>query len=129
MAITKRTRPPFMLTQSTMVKITRRDLGYFNMGRWVEGTPYEIEVDANVQPMQYKDLMQLDESDRTKEWIKLFSREEVRTAREGDCGWEADVIEWEGDKYKVMKSRHFVMGVLDHYAVMAARIPISAGPI
>lgn len=129
MAITNRTSPQFQLTHSTEVTIKRFPPGEMVKGKWVKGEPININVEANVQPFQYKDLMMLPESDRTREWIKLYSKDEIRTAKEGADGWDADIILWEGYEYKVMKSHKYVMGVLDHTKAVAARIPISALPL
>lgn len=119
--------PTFQLTHKVPVNIRRRGgEGDYVGGVWVPATYTVVVVEANVQPLQFKELMLLTESERTKEWIKLYSAEQLRTGNEGVDGWEADVVEWEGNLYRVMKSRHYVMGILDHYHVMAAREPRSA---
>lgn len=127
MAIPSRTRPTFTLTHSLSLEVRRKGMGYYdNDGFWVTSPDTVIAVEANVQPMSDTDLMLLPESERTKEWIKIYSAEQVREAKEGPSGWEADFVVWEGDVYRVMKSRHYVMGILDHWRAMAAREPLSA---
>lgn len=127
MPITRRTTPKFRLVQSTQVEIIRKTKGaYDSDGVWQEGVPTTVTVEANVQPMKYTDLMLLPESDRTKEWITLYSVDEIRTAYESDDGWDADEVLWEGKTFKVMKCHRYQMGVLDHYAAHAAREPVSA---
>jgi len=127
MPITRRSFPTFSLTNTTSVTLVRKSKGEYVDGNWVEGVETEVPIEANVQPVQFKELMQFPESDRTKEWIKLYSVEQIRTANEAPDGWEADEVVWDGYRYKVMKSRHYVMGVLDHYHALAAREPVSAG--
>lgn len=129
MAITSRTSPKFQLTHFTEVTIKRFPPGEMVKGKWVKGIPFNVVVEANVQPARHKDLMMMTESDRTKEWIKVFSRDVIRTAKEGDGAYDSDVVLWDGFEYKVMKSRNFSMGVLDHFEVLAARTPISALPL
>lgn len=129
MPVTKRTKPLFRLTNSTSVKVVRPSVTTYVNGRPVEGTPTEYTVQANVQPLKPYELMLLPETDRTKEWIRLYSDldQDIRPAKEGEEGWEADSVEWNGFVYKVMKQETWQMGVLDHYKTYAARTPISAG--
>lgn len=127
MAITRRSYPKFTLTHFLEVTIRRGSAGELIKGRWQKGQTTDVVIEANVQPFQYKDIIQLTEADRTKEWIKIYSKDEIRTAKEGDSGWDADIVLYDGFEYKVMRVRRYSMGVLDHYHAMAARTPISAG--
>lgn len=129
MAITNRTFPQFQLTHFTEVEIKRGSTGTLVKGRWKKGPTTDVVIEANVQPFQYKDIMQLPEADRTKEWIKLYSKDLIRSAKEGDDGYDADIVLWDGFEYKVMRVRHYQMGILDHWHAQAARTPISAGTI
>lgn len=126
MAITQRSFPTFSLTNKVDVTIRRKGKGEWIGGEWISSPDTLITVEANVQPAQYKDLQMLPESERTKEWIKLYSVSEMRTIKEGPGGWEADIVEWNGETYRVMRSRRYVMGVLDHFHVLAAKEPTSA---
>ena len=94
-------------------------------GRWVEGVPDVVEIKANIQPMRDQEIMLLPESDRSREWINIYSPDEIRTEKQGADGWAADEFEWGGDMYKVMRVRHYQMGVLDHYEAKAARQEIT----
>jgi hypothetical protein len=122
----KNTKPNFQLTHKIPISISRVTPGAYVGGRWVEGTPLPIEIQGNLQPLRFHEIMQLPESDRTKEWIKVYSAEEMYTSVEGVDGRQADIIHWEGKDYKVMRCRHYVMGVLDHFHSLAAREPLSA---
>lgn len=120
------TSPKFLLTGKKEVKLLRRGPDDVVMGRPVKGEMEEVVIEANVQPLGYRDLMMQAEADRTKEWLKLFSAEEMRTAREGDGGWEADEFVWDGKRFRIMKCLNYEMGVLDHYVAHAARVPLGA---
>ena len=128
---TKRTKPTFTLTNWLSLTVKRYTSGWED-GRWVTVAPSSFTVNANVQPMKYTDLMLLPESERTREWIKVYvelnesNHFSIRTAREGSDGWEADRFVWHGDEYRIMKIHHFEMGVLDHIKALAVREPISA---
>lgn len=125
MPIRKRSYPRFFLTNSVPVTITRKGEGHYEFGQWVDGGTTEIVIDANVQPLKMGELMLLTESDRQKEWIKIFSVSEMREAIQGK--WDADLVEWQEQTYMVMRTKNYVMGVLDHFCSYAARVEISAG--
>ena len=130
-ALEQRTRrssiPTFQLTNKVPITITRMTQWAWVGGRWVEGEGVEVEIEANVQPLKFHEIMQLPESDRTKEWIKVYSAEQMYSEEEpAEDGYSADIIHWEGKAFKVMKARHYSMGVLDHWHIQAARIPLSA---
>ena len=121
----RRTTPKFRLVGKVPVTIKRIGEGFWEGGRWKEGAAETIEIEANVQPATMQTLLTLPESERTKQAIRVFSVEEIRTAREGEDGWQADIIEWNNDTYRVMKVENYVMGVLDHFHAVAVREPIT----
>jgi|SRR5690625_820630 len=129
MTAARRTKPTFLLTNAVDITVIRAGEIENVMGKPVVGEPTEHEIRANIQPLKFTELMTLPESDRTKEWIKGFCdpSQDIRGAREGSDGWEADRVVWEGDKYKVVKIQRWKMGVLDHISFHAVREPISAG--
>jgi len=119
-------KPNFLLTKKVPLTIYRSTQGSYVDGEWVEGTEIEVPVEVNIQPFKDSELMLLPEADRSKEWYKLYCADELRTAKPGASGWEADEFVWEGDRYKVMKSKRYSMGILDHWKIHAARVEISA---
>lgn len=137
MAITTRTFPGFTLTHSTPATVIRRTYAMVKGRRQSTGeTPHTIE--ANIQPMQFKEVMQMPEADRTKEWYVIYVRynraefttvsdDLLRTEFEGDTGWDADIVQLDGAEYKVMKCRKWAMGVLDHYEAYAVKMRTTAG--
>jgi hypothetical protein len=119
------TKPTFRYTGFVQLPINRRVQGQFVDGDWVEGGITVVTAKCNVQPLKPSELMLLPESERTREWLKVYSDVELRTAQEGIGGWEADEFVWQGYTYKVMKDYNFAMGVLDHWKAWAARVPVT----
>lgn len=123
------TVPTFSLTKKLPLTIYRKAQGMYVRGRWVEGEETTLVVMANVQPLRDSELLKLPEADRQRKWLKLYvaTPETVREAKQGSEGYGADEFIWEGERYEVMKSQRYSMGVLDHTRGMAARVEISAG--
>lgn len=88
-------------------------------GKYVEAQTKEVEIKANIQPMKASQTLLLPESDRTKEWLNVWSQSEIRKMQEGDGGWDADTFIYNKKKYKVMGVSTYQMGVLDHYQAKA----------
>lgn len=124
---TKRTSiPTFSLTGKVTITVIRQT-GSWVRGRWVEDDGVDVEIEGNIQPLKFHEIQQLPESDRTKEWIKLYTTDQIYTAEESsEAGRSADVLIWNGKRFKAMKARRYQMGVLDHVHVLCAREPISA---
>jgi hypothetical protein len=124
-------KPTFLLTKKVPVILKRRAQGSYVDGDWVEGGTSDVTIDANVQPVKPHELMQFPESERSKEWLKIYSADEIRSQVEGVGGWDADEFQWESMEdgklytFKVMKVYRFKMGVLDHHKGWAARTEIT----
>lgn len=123
----RRSRPTFQLTNVVDIVVKRY------ITTMVKGRPQETEIlpnptiEGNVQPVKFQELMQMAEADRTREWIKIYTTDHLVTAEESQqTGNAADKVVWEGHLYKVMKEKHYGMGVLDHRMVYCAREPLSA---
>lgn len=115
-------KPNFLLTKKKPLELIRSGQGMYVKGRWVEGEPEIVNIQANIQPYTMSKLLQLPESDRTRDWYSVFSAEEIRDKREGDSGWDADKFEKDGNTYIVHRVRKFSMGILDHYEAQAVRV-------
>ena len=124
----ERTKPTFSLTGFVPLEIKRGSPDKIVNGRPVKG---EVEIivleKANVQPLKFREIMSLPEVERTKEWIKVYSDECMRSLLETEDGYQADVILWQGKEWRVEKSHQYQMGVLDHWVSYAARLPEGAG--
>lgn len=120
--------PQFTLTGRLPITVYRKGKDTIVKGRPVPAVETSFVVEANVQPFNYRDLMVLPESDRTKEWIKVYvaTSEILRTARQGSDGYDADEVLWNGERFKVMRLQSYAMGILDHVRALCARVEISA---
>lgn len=125
---TKRSRPTFQLTNCVDIQV-RLFVTIMDKGRPVrkEILPSPT-IEGNVQPLKYQELLLMSEAERTREWIKVYTTYPLSTFKEPYEDNNPDVyVEWEGETYRVMKERHYKMGVLDHWNFHCAREPISAG--
>lgn len=118
-------KPKFLLTKTVPVDIYRTTASTYSFGELVPGTTTVVPRDLNVQPLKDDELMLLPEADRTKDWLKVYSAEDLRNAQEGTNGWSADEFVWQGYRYKVMKVKSYNMGTLNHYRALAARIELT----
>ena len=114
--------PRFLLTRTVPLTIYRQEAGSYVRGVWVEGPIVEVPIRANIQPLKPSEVQMMPESDRTREWYKVYSADLLRTKQEGDNGWDADQFEWQGHRYEVMKVQNYSMSILDHFKAWAARI-------
>lgn len=119
------TRPLFKFTGFVNLPVKRAEQGFWEDGDWVDGVFTEILVKSNVQPLKPHEIMTLPESERSRDWLKVYSAERLRAAQEGASGWDADEFEWNGYTYRIMKEYNFQMGVLDHWKAWAARTPVT----
>lgn len=121
-----KTLPTFGLTGRSALTITRQGEGSWVRGRWVEGEPEDIEIEANIQPTKYNDVLKLQEAFRTRDTRTIYSTSEIRTMREGDGGWGADTFQWKGDTYEIMFVQDWTeTGVLEHYKGIGVRQELS----
>lgn len=118
-------KPTFTLTKKVPVILHRRTQGQYIEGDWVEGSLVDVVIQANVQPLKDYELMQFPESERNRDWQKVYSAETILT--QVPNLHDADEFEWESMEdgqtytYKVMKVRRYKMGILDHWRAFAAR--------
>ena len=116
------TTPSFLLTHKTPIQVERTAPGAWVKGRWVEGLVTLINIEANVQPMRGHELLVLPEADRTKDSIKVYSVEHIDTVEDVKQE-QADIVIWNGKRYKAMKSMQYQMGILNHTKTICVRLP------
>lgn len=116
------TSPKFRLTKHTTITVQRASAGIRVKGRWISGSTVDIPIEANVQPMRGHELVVLPEADRTKESIKVYCSETLQTIEEVNQE-EADIIIWNGKKFRATKTMSYKMGVLDHTKTICVRLP------
>lgn len=115
----------FSLVKKTPVTILRETQGSFIDGDWVEGTQTSVDILANVHPFTDYQVSLMPESDRSKDWVWLFTSSLVQQKKEGSNGNGADRFMWLGDMYEVMKTQRYVMQVQDHVEAKCVRIEIT----
>lgn len=94
-------------------------------GLWVPSTtPSDVVIKCNVQPFKFSQTMMLPEADRTKDWINIWSKSEIRKMAEGEDGWDADTFSWHGSNYKVMQVK-----IWDGYHYHAQACAIGKTPV
>ena len=117
--------PRFLLTRTVPLTIYRQEAGSYVRGVWVEGPIVEVPIRANIQPLKPSEVQMMPESDRTREWYRLWTTDLVRTKQEGAQGYDADCCDWTGYRYPIMTAQSWDMGVLDHHEAWAARISVT----
>lgn len=121
----------FKLISFSPVNIHRRTAGSYVNGEWIEGTTVDVPVMLKVQPVKPFELQQFPESERSREWLKVYSDTNLRSQVEGVGGFDADEFEWEsvvdGQLYtfKIMKTYRFKDSAIDHWKGWAARIELT----
>jgi hypothetical protein len=122
----------FTLIKFSDVEITRRNAGYRSEGDWVEGTTETFTAQLKVQPVKPFELLQFPESDRSREWLKVYcNTHNLRSQIEGDGGWDADEFSWpsivDGKEYvfKIMKTYRFKDSAIDHWKGWAYRTELT----
>lgn len=112
--------PNFNLTGKVSLTLSRYALGSFSTGDYVKASPTTVVVQANVQPMKDREILQMPEADRTKIWLKVYSASEIRSNKEG--AYDADRFEWQGDTFQVERVQNYSMGILNHWRATACKI-------
>lgn len=121
-------KPNFLLTKTIPLTIYRASgQGSYVDGEWVEAVATEVVRNVNIQPFKDEELLLLPESDRSREWYKLYCAEDLIADKQGLNGTTADEFTWNGERYKVMKVKRYQMQTLDHWRATAARLEVSAG--
>lgn len=116
----------FDLIGNVALPVTRGTSGSWVKGKWVEGgTLPPFDIRAHVQPAKMQELLLVPEGERTRQWIRIFTTDDIRTLKEGVGGYPADLVEWKGETYRVMKVEEHEMGVLDHIHALAVREPLT----
>lgn len=87
--------------------------GSYVDGVWVEAASTTVDILANIQPVGYKETMIMEEADRSKKMVKVYSASPIYSEEENENG--PDEFDWEGDTYRVMKVLNYSMGILNHY--------------
>lgn len=102
------------------IKIKRYEQGRYVRGKFIEEGFKIIKVKANVQPMQPTELINLPESQRTKEGIKIYTDEILKTADE-DKMTKADLVEWQDKEYEIHQIYDWSHSFLPYFKATAIK--------
>lgn len=91
------------------VQVTRTSPGSYVKGVHQPGESSTFGIVASVQPASGRDLLRLEEGQRTRETITVFTPDDLRTADEA-AGTPADRIEWQGSLYEVQLVENWTPG-------------------
>jgi hypothetical protein len=103
------------------VTVKRYDSGSYVNGLYVAGDTDDITAVVSLQPMPGKELLNLPEAQRTRRWLKGYSDTELLTASQSDSK-KADLFEYDGTTFEVMRSDKWVGGSLSHWRILAAEL-------
>ena|SRR6185312_15402673 len=102
--------------------IVHRSTGYFGLGGW-QNTVSDIEMTGTIQPASAKDLQQVPQGDRVTGIIAIWSQQQIYTTHDTnsvETPGVSDIIEWQGDKYRVQSSVPWVDA--GYWKVIAVRM-------
>ena len=103
------------------VTLTRYAAGSYVGGRWVEGASSSVTITACVQPATPRDLLRLEEGDRTSEAIAVWSPDAMQSLNE-TAGTQPDRISYDGKTWLVKIVEWWdPTPQLTHYRALAVR--------
>lgn len=98
------------------ITVYRKSGGYRDANdRWVEGSETPITHSrTSVQPTTARDLQFLPEGERVDGALRIFDADPLYTVDE-TTGTEADIVEYNGNRYRVVTVNPWLVGLLEHY--------------
>lgn len=110
-------------------KITyyRKALGKLDekTGIWELGTEYSGTIIASCQPLNQDERSEYTspgpEGEAKYSFVKLYSNEPLLTSKQSKAN-EADQIEVNGHRYKIIDVIPFQSGIISHYKMIAAEV-------
>lgn len=103
--------------------VTRFGTGSWTNGFFVDGSTATFEIKCNVQPVSYRELLNLPESQRTKSAVKVFSADELKEPNIVDKK-NADRFTYNSKTYEVHKVRDWSQLNIPHYESIGVEIDI-----
>ena len=94
--------------------------GTYERGKWQQGQSTTRVIRATVQPINGKELQELQENEDIIDATRIYSKEELKTA-DIKQGIDADEVIIDGDKYKVIKVEKWHNNIRNHYKAIVAR--------
>lgn len=117
-------------------KVLRVTGGHYNdRGIWEPGTTKELKVYASVQPLNANEASEyaklLGEGISQFNAVKIYAGTPLRTAKQelpdGTHGEEADILLWQGKKWRVVYTESWQSGIISHYRMVAWEVEPDAG--
>jgi hypothetical protein len=110
------------------ITIERYATGSWSNGRFIKGVKTEFNIVASVQILRGNETLLLPEARRTKENIKIYSEEKLRTTDEKNMT-SVDIVVYNNKKYEVHKVDNWVSNDTDipHYKSIASKIDGEGG--
>jgi len=105
---------------SSVTRIRRLEGAYIS-GVWTDGASYETTITASVQPTGPRELMRLPEGLRTRDSVKIFTADSLRSANESS-GLAADRIVYQGEEYEVVSAGGYTHAQMPHVEAVAVRV-------
>lgn len=91
-------------------------------GYYVQGRTTSISVYASIQPLGTNEYTQLGiDGERNIKYVKVYTKNRLYTASNPQQA-QADVIIWQGTRYKVIQCDAYQMGVISHYKAIAQEV-------
>jgi hypothetical protein len=92
-----------------------------NTGKYQTPTTTTIPIRASVQPLGDREVQMMPQGEWEKEYIKIYSDQQLVSSEE--AGLEpADVVQYNGKSYKVLKSRDYSKTIIPHFRSVAVVI-------
>ena len=120
----QKTSPQFVLTKKIPVTLIRQQSGAYVDGYWVDAEASRTTIHVNIQPMRGYELMQMPEAERTREWVKFYTTDDVSGLQDARVSGarNPDMILYNNKQYEIAKVSTYEMGILDHTKVVAALV-------
>jgi hypothetical protein len=76
---------------------------YGTNGEWTDAATTDTTIKGSIQPPTGKELLDVEEAERTRDIRKIYSLTELRTATEGTAATDADLIIFNSLTFKVIR--------------------------
>ena len=109
-----------LLTGTYTVK--RAGAGYYRKGTYVPGAQETVELTGSLQPTNARELKLQSEGGRLRQYFKFYTDEPLLTINTKELAM-ADVVEINGETYKVMSAEPWAGTDIPHYKSILYREP------
>ena len=111
---------PLEATSRFVVDIIRTAAGDWIDGVFVNGAQTTFQIVANVQPLTADELINLEEAQRTRETLKLYTRTTLLSAQESPSE-VADQLSFDGKQYQIQQVYRYKGQHLRHNKAICVR--------